>query len=306
MQVFITGASGYVGSAVIPKLLEAGHEVVGLARSDASAAALESIGAKVNWGSLDDLDNLREAATASDGVIHLAYKTEEVRSGNFDGANDADMRAIEALGAALAGTDKPFIGTSITFTLAFSGVAGVGTESDAAASGFRAEAENAMIALAERGIRASVVRLPPTVHSSLDRAFIPGLIAIARGKGHAGSVGDGSNRWPAVHTIDAAHLYRLAIEAAPAGARLHAVAEEGVPFREIAAAIARNLDLPTVSISQDDVAGYFEHLSWAVSLDNPTSSALTQKLLGWHPTRPGLIEDLDHGHYFEQGHPAPA
>lgn len=300
MQVFITGGSGYVGSAVIPELLEAGHEVVGLARSDASAAALETLGAKVHRGSLDDLDSLREAANASDGVIHIAYKVGEIRAGNFEGANDADMRAIEALGAALAGTDKPFVGTSITLTLTFSGIEGVGTESDAATAGLRAEAENAMIALAERGVRSSVVRLPPAVYGSLDhKGFIPGLIAIARGKGHAGSVGDGSNRWSAVHTLDAAHLYRLAIEGAPAGSRLHAVADEGVPFSEIAEAIGRNLDLPTVSISPEDVAGYFDYLSWAVSLDNPTSSALTQKLLGWHPTHPGLIEDLDEGHYFQ-------
>jgi len=299
MQVFITGGSGHVGSSVIPELLEAGHKVVGLARSDGSAATLEALGAKVHRGSLDDLDSLREAATSSDGVIHLAYKVEEVRSGNFEGANDAEMRAIEALGAALAGTDKPFVHTSITLTLTFGGITGVGTESDAATAGLRSEAENAVIALAERGVRSSVVRLPPTVHSSLDhRGFIPGLIAIARRKGHARFVGDGSNRWSAVHTLDAAHLYRLAIEAAPAGSRLHAVADEGVSFREIAEAIGRNLDLPAVSISPEDVADYFAYLSWVVPLDNPTSSALTRKLLGWHPTHPGLIEDLDEGHYF--------
>jgi len=300
MQVFITGGSGHVGSSVIPELLEAGHEVVGLARSDGSAAALEALGAKVHRGSLDDLDSLREAATASDGVIHLAYKVEEVRAGNFEGANDAEMGAIEALGAALAGTDKPLVHTSITLTLTFGGITGVGTESDAATAGLRSEAENAVIALAERGVRSSVVRLPPTVHSSLDhRGFIPGLIAIARGKGHAGFVGDGSNRWSAVHTLDAAHLYRLAIEAAPAASRLHAVADEGVSFREIAEAIGRNLELPTVSISPEDAADHFAYLSWVVPLDNPTSSALTQKLLGWHPTQSGLIDDLDEGHYFQ-------
>ena len=300
MQVFITGGSGHVGSSVIPELLKAGHEVVGLARSDGSAAGLDALGAKVHRGSLDDLDSLREAATASDGVIHLAYKVEEVRAGNFEGANDAEMGAIEALGAALAGTDKPFVHTSITLTLTFGGITGVGTESDAATAGLRSEAENAVIALAERGVRSSVVRLPPTVHSSLDhRGFIPGLIAIARGKGHAGFIGDGSNRWSAVHTLDAAHLYRLAIEAAPAGSRLHAVADEGVSFREIAEAIGRNLDLPTVSISPEDAADYFAYLSWVAPLDNPTSSALTQRLLCWHPTHPGLIEDLDEGHYFQ-------
>jgi nucleoside-diphosphate-sugar epimerase len=307
MRVFITGASGHIGSAVIPELIKAGHQVVGLARSDTSAAALEAVGAEVHRGDLDDLDSLKEAATASDGVIHLAYKIEEIRSGNFDGANDADMRAIEALGAGLAGTDKPFVGTSITLTLTFSGIAGIGTESDAATAGPRAEAENAMLALADRGVRSSAVRLPATVYGSLDhKGWIPTLIAIARRKGHAGSVGDGSNRWPAVHTLDAARLYRLAIEGAPARSRVHAVTDEGVPFREIAKAIGRNLDLPTISIPPEDVADYFQYLSWSVPLDNPTSSALTQKLLGWTPTHPGLIEDLDHGHYFEQESPAPA
>src|SRR5258708_29367193 len=204
MQVFITGGSGYVGSAVIPELLEAGHEVVGLARSDASAATLEALGAKVQRGSLDDLDSLQEATTASDGVIHLAYKIDEIRSGNFAGANDADMRAIEALGAALVGTDKPFVGTSITLTLTFSGIAGVGTESDAATAGPRADAENAMLALAERGVRSSVVRLPPTVYGSLDhKAWIPGLFAIARGKAHAASAPHGPNRFAAVHPLTA-------------------------------------------------------------------------------------------------------
>ena len=300
MKVFITGASGHLGSAIVPELLDAGHEVVGLARSDASAATLETLGATVHRGSLDDFDSLGEAATASDGVIHLAYKIEEIRSGNFEAANDADMGAIEALGAALAGTDKPFVGTSITLTLTFSGIVGVGTESDAAAAGPRAEAENAMIALAERGVRSSVVRLPPTVYGSLDqKGWIPGLIGIARREGHAGYVGDGSNRWSAVETHDAAQLYRLAIEGAPAGSRLHAVGDEGVPFRQIAETIGRNLDLPTVSISPEDVAGYFDYLSWSVSLDNPTSSALTQKLLGWHPPHPALTEYLDAGHYFQ-------
>jgi nucleoside-diphosphate-sugar epimerase len=226
------------------------------------------------------------AATASGGVTHLAYKIEEIRSGNFEGANDADVGAIEALGAALAGTDKPFVGTSITLTLTFSGVAGVGTESDAATAGPRAEAENAMIALAERGVRSSVVRLPPTVYGSLDhKGAIPGLIGIARGKGHARSVGDGSNRSFAVHTLDAAHLYCLTIEGAPAGHDC-TPSPTRVPFHEIAEAIGRNLDLPTVSISPDGVAAYFGYLSWAVSLDSPTSSALAQKLLGWTPTRP--------------------
>jgi nucleoside-diphosphate-sugar epimerase len=261
---------------------------------------VEALGAKVHRGSLDDPGSLRDAVAASDGVIHLAYKHEEMNAGNFEGAGDADLRAIEVLGEALAGTGKPFAGTSGTLMLTFSGIAGTGTESDAAVAGPRTPAENAVLALAGRGVRSSVVRLPPTVHGSLDhRGFIPDLIAIARAKGHAGYVGDGLNCWPAVATLDAAPLYRLATEAAPAGSRLHAVDEEGVPFREIAEAIGRNLGMPAVSSPPEDAAGYFGYLSFAVALDNPTSSTLTRKLLGWHPAQPGLLDDLDQGHYFQ-------
>jgi nucleoside-diphosphate-sugar epimerase len=300
MRVFITGASGHIGSAVIPELLAAGHQVVGLARSDTSAAALTAVGAEVQRGDLDDLDGLREAATASDGVIHLAFKHEAMRAGDFAGAIDADLRAINAMGDVLVGTGKPFVGTSGTLMLAFGGVVGVGTEADAFAAGPRIDAENAVIALAERGVRSSVVRLPPTVHSSLDHhGYVPTLIAIAREKGHAGYPGDGANRWPAGHTLDAARLYRVALEAAPAGSRLHAVGDEGVAFRDIAEAIGRHLDLPTRSISPDDATAYFGFLALFVSLDNPTSSKITQELLDWRPTHPGLIEDLDEGHYFQ-------
>jgi nucleoside-diphosphate-sugar epimerase len=300
MRVFVTGASGHIASAVIPELLGAGHDVIGLARSDESAAAVTALGADVHRGSLDDLDGLREAATSADGVIHLAFKHQEMNSGDFEAAVDADLRAVETLGDALAGTDKPLVGTSGTLMLLFGGIEGVGTEDDAVDAGPRVDAENAVIAFADRGVRTSVVRLPPTVHSSLDKTgFVPGLVSFARAKGHAGYVGDGSNRWPAVHTLDAAHLYRLALESAPAGTRLHAVQDEGVPFREIAEHIGRNLDLPTISVPAEEVAAYFDYLALFVSLDNPTSSANTQKLLDWHPTHPGLIEDLDHGHYFE-------
>jgi nucleoside-diphosphate-sugar epimerase len=299
MKIFVTGASGHIGSAVIPELLGAGHEVVGLARSDASANVVKGLGADVYRGSLDDLDGLREVAAMADGVIHLAYKHEEMISGDFESANDADTRAIEALGEVLAGTDKPFVGTSGTLMLTFSGIAGPGSEADPATHGPRAAAENAVLALAGRGIRSSVIRLPPTVHSSLDRhGFIPSLIAIARQKGHAGYVGDGSNRWPAVHTLDAARLYRMAIESAPAGTRLHAVDDEGVPFREIAEAIGRNLDVSTVSIQSEDQGDYFDHLIFLVGLDNPTSSNLTEDLLEWYPMHAGLIDDLAQGHYF--------
>jgi nucleoside-diphosphate-sugar epimerase len=300
MQVFVTGASGHIASAVIPELLDAGHEVLGLARSDASAAAVEALGAKVRRGSLNDLDGLRDAAAGSDGVIHLAFNHEEVESGNFQGAIDANMHAIEAMGEALSGTDKPMVCPSGTLQLSFSGISGTATESDMVTASPGAEAENALLALAERHVRSSLVRLPPTVHSSLDhRGYIPALIAIARDKGRAGYVGEGINRWPAVNTLDAAHLFRLAIEAAPAGSRLHGVAEEGVPFRTIAETIGRHLGVPTISIRPEDAADYFGFLALFVPLDNPTSSEQTQKLLDWYPAHTALIPDLNQGHYFE-------
>jgi nucleoside-diphosphate-sugar epimerase len=301
MQVFVTGASGHIASAVIPELLAAGHEVVGLARSDASAAAVEALGAKVHRGSLDDLDGLREAATASDGVIHLAFKYDEVLAGNFPAAIAADLSAKEAMGEALAGTGKPFVGVSGTLALTLGGHQGTGTEADMPGTGPQADGENAVIAFADHGIRSSVVRLPPTVHSSLDhRGYIPALISIARASGKAGYVADGSNRWPAVHTLDAAHLFRLAVEEAPAGSRLHGVADEGVPFLEIAGAIGRQLGVPTVSIAPEEAADYFGFLAMFVSLDNPASSALTRKALGWQPEHAGLLADLSERHYFQK------
>jgi nucleoside-diphosphate-sugar epimerase len=299
MRVFVTGASGHIASAVIPELVGAGHEVAGLARSDASAAAVEALGAKVHWGSLDDVGGLREAAAAADGVIHLAFKHEEMHAGNFGAAIAADLGAKEAMGEVLAGTGKPFVGVSGTLALALSGHEGTGTEADAAGTGPQADGENAIIALASRGIRSSVLRLPPTVHSSLDhRGYIPALIGIARAKGKAGYVSDGSNRWPAVHTLDAARLFRLALEEAPAGSRLHAVADQGVPFRQIAGAIGQHLDVPTVSVAPDETEDYFGFLAMFVSLDNPASSAVTRQLLGWQPKHPGLLDDLAEGHYF--------
>ncbi|HUA41462.1 MAG TPA: SDR family oxidoreductase [Streptosporangiaceae bacterium] len=299
MRVFVTGASGHIASAVIPELVSAGHQVVGLARSDKAAETVIAAGATVHRGSLDDLDALREAAKGADGVIHLAFKHEAMVAGDFAGAVDADMRAIEAMADALAGTGKPFVSTSGTLLLSLAGLGRVGTEADKIAAGPRIDAENTVVALAERGVRSSVIRLPPTVHSSLDHhGYVPILIAIARDKGAAGYVGDGSNRWPAVHTVDAAHLYRLALEGAPAGSRLHAVGDEGVPFRQIAEVIGRHLDVPAVSIPAEEAAAYFDFLALFVGLDNPTSSAQTQTLLDWHPRHSGLIDDLDEGHYF--------
>ena len=301
MRVFVTGASGHIGSALVPELLEHGHEVVGLARSDRSAAALEAAGAQAYRGDLDDLDGLHEAAKSADGVVHLAFKHEAMAAGDYRTAIADDLKAIEAMGAALEGTGKPFVGTGGTLMLAHAGITGrAGTEDDVLADGPRVEAENTVIGLGERGIRSSYIRLSPIVHSSLDHhGFAHILIAIARGKGVAGYVGDGANRWPAVHTLDAARLYRLAVESAPAGSRLHGVADEGVPFREIAEVIGQRLGVPTASIAPQDAGEHFGFLGNFVGLDDLTSNARTRQLLSWEPAHEGLIDDLTHGHYFD-------
>jgi len=303
MRVFVTGASGHIGSAVVPELLNAGHEVVGLARSDNSARALEAAGAEVRRGDLDDLDGLRSAAAAADGVIHLAFKHEQMRAGAFPEAVAADLAAIQALAGGLEGTGKPLVITSGTLMLSLAGITGrSGTEADFATGGPRVDAENFVIGLAERGVRSSLVRLPPIVHSSLDHhGFAHVLIGIARQTGVSGYVGDGSNRWPSVHTLDAARVYRLALESAPAGTRFHAVADEGIPFRDIASVIGRGAGVPTASISAADAAEQFAFLGGFVGIDNPTSSEVTRKVLGWDPVEPGLLEDLEHGHYFGPG-----
>ncbi|SEC65431.1 Nucleoside-diphosphate-sugar epimerase [Streptomyces sp. 2131.1] len=304
MRVFITGASGWIGSAVIPELIEAGHQVVGLARSEASAEALATAGAEVRRGSLDDLDVLREAAADADGVLHLAFKHDIAFSGDFQGATDADRRAIDAFGDALAGSGKPFVIASGLLGLAPGRVA---TEEDgqsadprasAGGPGGRQENARATLALASRGVRSSVVRLPPTVHGDGDQGFVASLIANARDKGVSGYVGDGSGRWPAAHRSDVAHLFRLALENAPAGTTLHAAAEEGVGLRSVAETIGRHLGIPVVSVAPEDAAGHFGWLGAVVSLDSPASSALTRERFGWKPAGPGLVEDLDQGHYF--------
>ncbi len=300
MRVFVTGASGHIGAAVVPELIGAGHEVVGLARSNASADAVSAFGATVRRGDLDDLDGLREAAADADGVIHLAFRHDLMQVGDHEGAATADLAAVRALSEPLVGTDKPFVGTSGTALLALIGDLGrAGTEEDTVPGGYRIDAENLVITLADRGVRSSVLRLPPTVHSNLDKhGFVPTLIAQARAAGRAGYLGDGANRWPAVHTLDAARLYRLALESAPAGTRLHAVGDEGVAFREIAEAIGRNLGVPATSIPPEEAETQFSFLAAFVGLDNPTSSARTQQLLDWVPSHAGLIADMDEGHYF--------
>jgi nucleoside-diphosphate-sugar epimerase len=293
MRVFVTGASGHIASAVIPELLSAGHAVTGLARSDRSAAVVQSLGAQVWRGDLDDLDGLSAAAREADGVIHLGFKEDEVRSGNMAGAIAADLRATDAMGTALVGTEKPFIGTNATGAMAMAGFQGqLLTEHDTLPGGGRVDNENTLIALAEQGVRSSVVRLPQ-VHSRGRYGFVSGLIDIARATGISGYLGAGNNRWPATDTRDVARVYRLALESAPAGSRLHAVAEEGIPVREIAATISRRLEVPVAPVAIDDAERHFSYLSAIVGLDNPTSSQITRDTLGWTATRPGLIADLE-------------
>jgi nucleoside-diphosphate-sugar epimerase len=297
MRVFVTGASGHLGSAIVPELIAAGHDVVGLARSGSAAAAVTALGAAVHRGDLDDLDGVREAAAASDGVIHLAFKHEQMRSGDYAAAIAADLAVVHALGDALAGTGKPLVGTSGTLALAYLGRPG--TEADAGGTGGRVDAENAVIGFAERGVRSSVVRVPPITHSTLDRhGFARALIAIAKQAGVAGYAGDGANRWPAGHTLDVGHLYRLALEGAPAGTRWHAAGDEGIPIREIAQSIGDHLGMPAASIPADRLEAHFGFLAMLIGLDNPTSSLATRRILGWEPAHPGLLADFDNGDYF--------
>jgi nucleoside-diphosphate-sugar epimerase len=300
MRVFITGASGHIGSAVIPELLSNGHQVLGLARSDASAAVISALGADVVRGDLDDLDGLKAAAASTDGTIHLAFKHEAMRSGDFIGAVDSDLAAIQAIGETLIGTDKPFVTTGGTLMLAMAGINDrPGTEDDQSAGGPRVDAANYTISLAQQGVRASVIRLAPMVHSDLDHhGFTHSLIEFARENGAAAYTGDGSNRWPAANTYDIAALYRLALEQAPAGSTLHGVGDTGIPRRVIAETIAGKLGIQSKSITDEEAPQYLGFLATFAGLDNPTSNTKTCELLGWQPTHPGWVEDLQTGHYF--------
>jgi nucleoside-diphosphate-sugar epimerase len=294
MRVFVTGASGWVGSAVVPELIRAGHDVVGLARSEASADALTAAGAEVHRGSLEDLDSLREGAAKSDGVIHLAFIHDFER---YEAANQTDRQAIETMGAALEGSDRPFVIASGVATTASGRPA---TENDPPAPDFpRSPATQMTLALAAKGVRSSVVRLPPTTHGRGDQGFIPRVIETARETGVSGYVGDGSNVWPAVHRSDAARLYRLVLERAPARSVWHAVAEEGVTTRLIAEAIGRHLGIPVASVAPEDARTHFGWMGVFWALNAPASSELTRARLGWQPVGPGLLADLDEGSYFE-------
>lgn len=305
MRVFVTGASGWIGSAVVPELLAAGHQVVGLARSADSAAALGRAGAAVQHGTIDDLATLRAAAADADGVIHLAFKHDIAFSGGFQEAAETDRRAVETIADALAGSDRPFVIASGLVGLVPGRVA---TERDGrepsktapmtgGPAARQATAQRTLDRAAD-GIRSCVLRLPPTVHGAGDQGFMAALVAIARNKGVSGYIGDGANRWPTVHRLDAAHLFRLALEKAPAGSVVHAVGEEGVPIRAIAEVIGKALAIPERSIAPAAAEEHFGWLGGLVGLDSPASSALTRELLGWHPVQIGLLEDLELGHYF--------
>jgi nucleoside-diphosphate-sugar epimerase len=294
MRVFVTGATGFIGSAVVRELVDAGHQVLGLARSEAAAQSLAAAGADVHRGSLEDLESLRSGTAVADGVIHIAFIHDFA---NYGPAAEADRRAIETLGSALAGSDRPLVITSGTLLARRQG--SLATENDAHDPNFPRKSEDAALALVGSGVRASVLRLSPSVHGNGDHGFVPQLISIAREKGVSAFIGNGLNRWPAVHRLDAAHLFRLVLEKGIAGATYHGVADDGVPTREIAEAIGRGLNVPVVSKSHEAASDHFGWIARFFGIDGPASSALTQERLGWRPVQPGIIADLSAKHYFE-------
>ena len=319
MRVFVTGASGFIGSAVVKELLQAGHQVTGLARSEASAKALLALGAQVHRGSLQDLDSLRSGAAASEGVIHLAFihafsdgsvwqRLRVLLSLLWGGVVtafvsmlvDTDRAAVEAMGEVLAGSNRPLVVAFGTMAMRPGRIATEQDEADpASAGGARGTTEAVVLGLKARGVRACVVRLPPTVHGAGDKAFIPHHIKDARKSKSAAYIGDGSNRWPAVHRLDAAVLFRLVLEKGAAGARYHAVADQGVPFKDVAAVIGRRLNVPAVSVTEKAAEKRLGFLARFFAVDNPVSAAWTQQQLDWKPTQPSLLADLDTPEYYK-------
>jgi nucleoside-diphosphate-sugar epimerase len=296
MQIFVTGATGFIGQAVVRELITAGHAVLGLARSDAAVVTLAELGAEAHRGDLFDTEGLAAAARACDGVAHLAFIHDFA---DYAASAATDRRAVAALVAALEATGKPFVSTSGTALLA---PGRTGTEQDPAlpesAAGLRAGAEAIVLAGAERGVRSCVLRLPPAVHGPGDRAFVPELISIARRTGVSAFVGDGNNRWPSAHLLDVAQLFCLALERAAPGTCLHGVAEEGVALRAIAELIGERLGVPVRGLTSAEAHDHFGWLARFVAVDNPASSAFTRETLSWRPQRPGLLEDMRHGDYF--------
>ncbi|HZZ13728.1 MAG TPA: SDR family oxidoreductase [Paraburkholderia sp.] len=294
MRVFVTGATGFIGQAIVRELRGAGHGVLGLARNDAAADTLARLGIDVQRGDLTDPVGLASAAHVCDGVIHTAF----IHDFNaFEQSVATDLRAVEALVAALEGSNKPLVITTGTALLPAGRVA---TEDDMPPPAApRAASEAAVLAASERGVRGSIVRLAPSVHDAGDHGFVPRLVELARRTGVAAYIGDGANRWPAVHRLDAARLYRLALEKAAPGTRLHGTGEEGIPMRTIAETIGSGLGVPTRSLTQDAAQAHFEWLARFVAIDNPTSSARTRSTFGWEPKGKGLIADMRESGYFD-------
>ena len=312
MRVFVTGGTGHTGSYIIPELIAAGHDVTGLARSDGSAAAVTALGAKVRRGDISDFDVLKAAAMESDGVIHVAHRQDLLPSGGIDAVAAAELQIVLAYGEALAGTGKPLVVSASVGSPGWENLGRPATEMDPALPGgdtykgtlrVRNVVELTVVGLAARGVRSSVVRIPPIAHSTTDAGFLPLLVALAKEKRVIGYPGDGANVWPAVHARDLASLFRLALEKSPAGKSWHGIEGAGLRFREIAEAIGTHLGLPAVSIPADVLMlpGFFGFLANLVTLNLPASNLITRQTLGWEPAQPSLLDDLDNGHYFPAG-----